>query len=498
VSAYRYFLLGVLTILMGGLGAPPCNADTIVRDPVWAGRFYPASHQELDRMVRGLITAAERESADRVPQQGLRALIMPHAGYIYSGATAAHAALAIPRDGFRRVVLLGPDHRVGFKNASLTRASRWRTPLGEVPVFDCRRIVDRWPHLFATVEASDRQEHSLEVILPFLQVRLSHFELIPLVLGPCDAKPMARAITPLIDEASTLLVVSADLSHYLPAAQAIKRDRQTLDRILSLDPDWSRDQDNRTCGHFPIGVLLELARDRQWRPMVLHTSNSGDATGDKQAVVGYAAVAFYGDEPMPKQNDNSQHLTPQQGATLVKLARQTLARHFGRPIEPGEASSLETLLEDHALQARCGTFVTLKIDDQLRGCIGSLSASVPLVTGVRDNALNAAFHDPRFAPLSQKELDQVHIEVSVLTEPIELDYRDADDLLAKLRPGIDGVILKKGFASATFLPQVWEQLPKPEQFLTHLCMKAGLSAGQWREGNLEVKVYQVQYFEEER
>jgi AmmeMemoRadiSam system protein A len=356
---------------------------------------------------------------------------------------------------------------------------------------------DQWPDLFATVAASDRQEHCLEVILPFLQVRLARFELIPLVLGPCDARQMARAITPLIQDSSTLLVVSADLSHYLPAAEAVKRDQQTLRRILALDPDWSKDQDNRTCGRFPIGVLLELARSQQWRPIVLHTSNSGDTTGDKEAVVGYAAVAFYGEKSMSKQSENSSPLTLQQGAALVQLARQTLARHLGRQIEPGEAKTLETLLEDRALQACCGTFVTLKMDNELRGCIGSLSASAPLVTGVRDNAINAAFHDPRFTPLSQKELEQVHIEVSVLTEPVELDYHDADDLLAKLRPGIDGVILKKGFASATFLPQVWDQLPQPEQFLTHLCMKAGLSAGQWRKGDLAVKVYQVQYFEED-
>ena len=169
-----------------------------------------------------------------------------------------------------------------------------------------------------------------------------------------------------MQDESTLLVVSADMSHYLPAAEAIKRDQQTLRRILALDPHWSIDQDNRTCGRFPIGVLLELARSQQWRPMVLHTSNSGDASGDKDAVVGYAAVAFYGEKSMSKPNDNRQPLTPEQGAVLVKLARQTLARQFGREVEPKQAQPLETLLEDHALQARCGTFVTLKIDNQLR------------------------------------------------------------------------------------------------------------------------------------
>lgn len=188
-------------------------------------------------------------------------------------------------------------------------------------------------------------------------------------------------------------------------------------------------------------------------------------------------------------------LTPAQGAALVALARQTLARHFGEAIDPVRARLLKAMLDDQALQAHSGTFVTLTIDGRLRGCIGSLSATAPMVDSVRDNALNAAFHDPRFAPLRRQELALVHIEVSVLSEPVRLAYTDADDLLSKLRPGIDGVIVKKGSASATFLPQVWEQLPRPETFLDHLCTKAGLSPDQWRRGDLAVQVYQVQYFE---
>ena len=201
---------------------------------------------------------------------------------------------------------------------------------------------------------------------------------------------------------------------------------------------------------------------------------------------------------MQNQTDNRQPLTPEQGKALVALARQTLARHFGATITPADGQHLEELIADQALQARCGTFVTLKIDNQLRGCIGSLSASTPIVVGVRDNALKAAFHDPRFSPLGKTELDAVHIEVSVLSEPAPLLYTDGNDLLAKLRPDIDGVIIKKGAASATFLPQVWEQLPQPEPFLSHLCLKAGLPADAWRQGDLTVQVYQVQYFEEVR
>jgi AmmeMemoRadiSam system protein A len=155
-------------------------------------------------------------------------------------------------------------------------------------------------------------------------------------------------------------------------------------------------------------------------------------------------------------------------------------------------------MTDNCFQEHRGTFVTLTINKQLRGCIGNLESTESIMAGIKRNAVNAAFHDPRFAPLKADELNQVGIEISILTEPQPLEYRGSKDLLTKLRPHVDGVILRKGKASATFLPQVWEQLPKPEHFLSHLCRKAGLSADTWEKTQLEISTYQVQYFEEEK
>jgi AmmeMemoRadiSam system protein A len=191
-------------------------------------------------------------------------------------------------------------------------------------------------------------------------------------------------------------------------------------------------------------------------------------------------------------------LTPEKGQILVKLARSTLMDKFGLPLAPADADRMRSALSDASLQARCATFVTLKHQGRLRGCIGSLSATDPLAEDVRRNAINAAFHDPRFAPLTAGELEQVAIEVSVLTEPRPLAFSDAEDLLRKLRPNVDGVVIRQGHAGATFLPQVWEQLPKKEDFLGHLCLKAGLPRDAWRRGGLTVSTYQVQYFEESR
>jgi AmmeMemoRadiSam system protein A len=189
--------------------------------------------------------------------------------------------------------------------------------------------------------------------------------------------------------------------------------------------------------------------------------------------------------------------TSKQGKLLVQLARQTIGEKLGRPQSAAAAADLEQQLNDDIFQAHRACFVTLTIADRLRGCIGSLAAVEPLTVNIEKNAINAAFHDPRFKPLSAAEFEQAAIEISVLSEPRTLEYSGRQDLLRKLRPGVDGVIIRKDNASATFLPQVWEQLPEPHQFMTHLCTKAGLSPRAWQDSDLEVKTYQVQYFKED-
>jgi len=198
-----------------------------------------------------------------------------------------------------------------------------------------------------------------------------------------------------------------------------------------------------------------------------------------------------------KNTDNpATQFSEAQGQVLVRLARETIMDKLGRGAAEPAAEDLIAALDDDRFNFPCGTFVTLKIKGQLRGCIGNLTSTDTVLDGVKRNAINAALHDPRFSPLSKDELAQTEIEVSILSEPQPLAYRDGQDLIEKLRAQVDGVIIRKGHASATFLPQVWEQLPRPEDFLTHLCKKAGLPADAWKNSELEVSTYQVQYFEE--
>lgn len=185
-------------------------------------------------------------------------------------------------------------------------------------------------------------------------------------------------------------------------------------------------------------------------------------------------------------------LTDQEGEYLLALARRTIEeRLFNK--EPGR--EVEKSGSDKFLEKR-GTFVTLNINNNLRGCIGHIVPYESLIDSIRSNAISSAFDDPRFRPMSKEEWKDVKVEISILTEPNILKYSGADDLLEKLRSGIDGVIIRKGNEQATFLPQVWEQLPDKRDFLTHLCMKAGMSGNEWKKGDLTVYTYQVQAFEE--
>ena len=192
--------------------------------------------------------------------------------------------------------------------------------------------------------------------------------------------------------------------------------------------------------------------------------------------------------------DNAKWLSEDEGKYLLGVARRIIRDRLSK----GEEPQIDPKDLPEKFQERLGTFVTVTINGNLRGCIGHIIPRETLIEGIRANALNAAFRDPRFPPLTQEEFDKIELEISILTPPQELPYTDAEDLLNKLRPGIDGVIIKKGFYEATFLPQVWEQLPDKREFLTHLCLKAGLSAYSWKKEKLQVSIYQVQAFEEEK
>ena len=436
------------------IGSSP--AGNGVRRPAVAGAFYPADRATLSRDLSEML----EQTGEDVPAPAFpKIVIVPHAGYIYSGPVAASAydRLRPARGIATRVVLLGPAHRVPVRGLALPGAAAFDTPLGRIPVDAVAAASIREFSQVVESAQAHAQEHSLEVQLPFLQRVLGDFTLLPLVVGEATAEEVAQVLERLWGGQETIIVISSDLSHYLPYEDARHIDSGTARAIVGFDAGISHEQ---ACGATPIAGALLVARRHGLTPRLLDLRNSGDTAGGKGQVVGYASFAF---------SEGLAEFGADHGGALLGLARASIGAALGcnpAPVIPDELW----------LRIARASFVTLKKDGDLRGCIGSLEAHRPLGEDVVANARAAAFQDPRFSPLARKEFESVEIEVSLLSAPRRVLFEDHADLIRQMRPGEDGIILECEGRRATFLPQVWESLPDPEQFLAQLKQKAGIAA----------------------
>ncbi|MBC7906530.1 MAG: AmmeMemoRadiSam system protein B [Rhodospirillaceae bacterium] len=437
---------------------------TAIRPAAVAGMFYPADPVELNRQIDAFLAAAP------APPPGApvpKALIAPHAGYVYSGpvAASAYALLAPARGTITRVVLMGPSHRVAFRGIATSTADEWASPLGNVPIDrDAVAQLLTLP-MVGALDKAHEAEHSLEVHIPFLQKMLGDFNLVPLVAGELPRDVVAAALDAVWGGPETLVVISTDLSHYLDYAACRETDSATVAAMEQLDP--APIGGNQACGRVPVGGLLATAKARGMTIATLDVRNSGDTAGPKDRVVGYGAWALY--EPAEGSGEAALRAA---GPALLKLAWNA--------ITTGLAGGKSTPTDIPAiLKAPGACFVALKKNGALRGCIGSVQAWRPLIEDVTDNATKAAFADPRFPKLTPEEWDGLELSVSVLTPPVPMRFTHEADLLAQLRPRVDGLIIEDAGHRALFLPLVWEQLPDPAEFLAHLKHKAGLAVDHW-------------------
>jgi AmmeMemoRadiSam system protein B/AmmeMemoRadiSam system protein A len=486
------------------------NADSDpevnVRPAAAAGRFYPADAGHLKLAIQKFIE-------DSLPTAVIKpiAIIVPHAGYIFSGQISADGFRTAAKEQYELVVILGTNHTApGFDKIALYSPGAFRTPLGAVPIDEvaANALMKEDRNCVARADVHQR-EHSVEVQVPFVQVLFPGSKILPVIVGSQDVATCTRfgqALAKVLKGRRALIVASSDLSHYPVYEDAVIADRQFLESVVKLDPNavasagqailarGMADLSTAACGQAPIMSALAAAKALgASRGIVVSYANAGDcAVGDRSKTVGYGAVVFDAGkgssnvEALKKPND-SYPTGPLQNSdrkSLLKFARQTLERYFATETVP-LARKLAPIL-----QRPQGAFVTLKKHGTLRGCIGHMIPDTPLGQTVGAMAMEAAFDDQRFNQLQPDEMQDLEIEVSVLTPWTPVAR--AEDIVI----GRDGVVIRKEGHSAVFLPQVAvEQKWDRPTLLTNLCRKAGLPPDAWKNG-AQFLVFQADVFSE--
>ncbi len=450
-----------------------------IRPPAVAGFLYPEDPGELRAAVDAYLADARPANREDPDAPRPKAVIAPHAGYACSAPVAAsvYARLEAARGTVERVVLLGPSHRVGFAGLAVTGADAYVTPLGPVPV-DARAVarlagVGR----VRFMDEAHAREHSLEAHLPFLQTALGDFRLVPVVVGDAAPEDVARALDALWGGPETLIVVSSDLSRHRDYAAANEMDAETCRAVQTLEVDGVTTEG--ACGARAIGGLMALARRRDLRITLVDRRNSGDTAGPRDRVVGYGSFIVEEDGRLPARFRER----------LVDVAREAVCAGPASGQEPAPSPDPPP----PRLAAPRASFVTLERDGRLRGCAGSLAPRRPLAVDVARNAWRAAFEDPRFEPLAEGECEGVGLSVSVLSVPVALEFASEDDLIGRLRPGVDGLVLEDGEKRAAFPPRVWRRYPEAPVFLARLKAKAGLAADHWAD-TLRVRRFTAESF----
>ncbi len=471
--------------------------------------FYPVDPDALKGMILQFFEQAELKT-DEDPF----GLIAPHAGYIYSGPVAGWAYRQVQGRHYSSVIVLAPSHMVSFPFASVMPNGSYVTPLGEIPVDE--RLCERLAHAGGehvrvsfeghTAEGYGRAEHSLEVQLPFLQVALGDFKLVPVVIGVVDWR-ISRALGHALAQISAddvLIVASSDLSHYHGYDEAYRLDGEVIGYIEEMNAqglaEGCRRRELEACGGMPISALLAAAGEvENCRVEILRHKTSGDVPGGlRDQVVGYLAAAIYRSAKHEQSEDRTETRRRLQAGSGLTISRA----EKGYLLALAKQSVYEAVLNkpypiekpDHplpVLEERHGLFVTLKIDGRLRGCIGNIAPTEPLGVLIKKVAVQTAFDDPRFPPLSAPELKQVSFEISVLGEMTLMKKPD------ELTVGRHGVMIRKGYNQGLLLPQVavemgWDRT----SFLEGVCRKAGLPPESWRGKDAQIYLFSADYFGE--
>ncbi|WP_137702994.1 AmmeMemoRadiSam system protein B [Marimonas lutisalis] len=429
-----------------------------------AGRFFPGDAQALAEKVEALMQEAGEIFLP--PRSVPMAVISPHAGYDYSGLLTAGALRMSAGGAFDRVAILSPSHRHAFDGIALPAQDGYVLPGVSLPIDAAARQALVGAGLARVLDAAHDHEHGIETQLPFVTALHEAAPVVPLVIGRAERRHVARVVDALAAmPGRTLFVLSSDLSHFLTRTEANARDKATAEMIETGQHKELTGED--ACGAAAIAGFMASEHARGARVMRLGMTTSYGTTGDASRVVGYGAWSLHA------PHEDMLHETHR--AALLKAARQALEGHTRQRVTPG----IRMASFSPRLQGIAASFVTLEKRGELRGCIGSLMPHAPLVQDVVDNAVKAGFSDRRFGPMSEEELAETAIKLSVLSRPVAMKFDGETQAREMLEPGKSGAILIDGPYRGVFLPSVWESLPTREAFLNGLKRKAGLPESHW-------------------
>lgn len=467
-----------------------------VRPAAFAGRFYEGDKQKLTRQLESLFTKKTR--VDENLAEEIRALIVPHAGYVFSGSVAAAGYSRLPvKNRYKQIFILASSHRFSFNGVAVFASGNYSTPLGEINVDTqlARDLMSKSDLFFEHSDAHE-EEHSIEVQLPFLQYRLgNNFVLVPLLLGTHNSETclkIAAVLQPFFTP-ENLWIVSTDFSHYPKYKDAVHSDEITVNAICSNQPQqlFSILNDKKIlktenlatplCGWTSVLTLLYMTEKEDVGFEKIRYQNSGDTPlyGDKNRVVGYWSVAV-------KSKEKEFKISEAEKAELIKKARHSIFNF----VSTGHRGQLLVPETKGILLEKAGVFVSIYIDGKLRGCIGGFAGEQTLNEMVQRLAASSAC-DRRFKPVQAEELDKMKLEISVLS-PLK-KIKSVDDI----KLGKHGIYIKQGFSSGTFLPQVATKTGwNLEEFLGHCARdKAGIGWHGWK--TAEIFTYEAVVFREE-
>jgi hypothetical protein len=497
----RLVVIGI--IFLTAVFSLNCSFAAEIKEPSAAGVFYPDNPKELASMLDDLLTLKETDKTG----QNIFSLILPHAGYGFSGKTASLGYSLLKGKDYKTVVIIGTSHHYPFNGVSVYPSGFFATPLGSIEIDSAftQELLNKDPEIYFEPRAFEK-EHSLEVQLPFLQKTLTGFsaiehggpaknygwKIVPLIIGDCSLATCQK-LASLLKQAiglrdDVLVIVSTDMYHGYDYIEADKIDLKTFSFIENMDAQGLyyglREGKLQLCGGFGVVSVLMLSKELGYDKIKLLThTNSAEVTGNKTKgiwTVGYASLVIEGKETERAMFDKEQK------KRLLEIARKSIETY----LKTGKKPELKET--DPLLIKEMGAFVTLNKEGELRGCIGNLVGKMPLYLTIRDMAIEAAVGDPRFSILTLDELKNIEIEISVLS-PMQ---RQGDP--DKIRLGVDGVLVRKGFKSGVFLPQVATETGwSKEEFLSNLCAhKAGLPSDAWKDKDTEILTFTAEVFSE--